>query len=105
MTRLRDSSERGLELYYLFCLLVSTASFVLLGLWQPPGWLAGVFFTCAGLCVVVAFWLGVRCARGGAAPRSIPEASNHDRSERTPEHQQVLTFPINQPSEAPRRRA
>jgi uncharacterized membrane protein len=105
MTRHRDCSERGLELYYLCCLLVSTASFVLLGLWQPPGWLAAVFFTCAGLCVALAFWLGVRCARGGAAQASVAEASSHDRSERAAEQQQVLTFPIYRPSEAPRRRA
>jgi hypothetical protein len=105
MTRPRDWSERGPELYYLFCLLVSTASFVLLGLWQPPGWLAAVFFTCAGLCVVLAFWLGVRCARGGAAQASVAEACNHGRSERTPEHRQVLTFPIHQPTETPRRKA
>lgn len=99
-----DRSERGLALYYLLCTLVSTASFLLMGVWQPPGRLGAVFFTCAGCCIVLAVWLGTRCTRHGAA-RTITGARHNGRSGVGHARHTVVTLPIQQPRKPPGRRA
>ncbi len=80
-SRVENSCGRGPALYYLLCCSVSTTSFLLMGLWQPPGRLAAVLFTCAGLCLTPALWLGVRATRRAGGQAILITDRNTDRDD------------------------